>query len=197
VKGFLFCDPMNQQRRLVPVRLDDAEIPGQLNSFLHIDWRQRSSSAYDKLLAAVGRRASARLASRGIPNSNGRQKKVAETVCSFPPDNGGASFVSYETNLPFWDIESGDWIGLPKQIVSEIEPLRAERGDLTISSSSWQKTNSKSPAHANGRLLESSPPQEPAVKRFQLRLARFDSTPYGLVRWILIGSSSICSSLEN
>src|SRR5215467_5566187 len=35
---FRFRDPLNKQRRFVPLRLDDAPIKGSLAQFLYIDW---------------------------------------------------------------------------------------------------------------------------------------------------------------
>jgi len=34
-----FRDPLNQERRFIPLRLDDARIKGSLAQFLHINWR--------------------------------------------------------------------------------------------------------------------------------------------------------------
>jgi TIR domain/WD domain, G-beta repeat len=36
---FQFRDPLNKQRRFVPLRLDDAPIEGTLAQFLYVDWR--------------------------------------------------------------------------------------------------------------------------------------------------------------
>jgi TIR domain len=47
-----FRDPLNQLRRLVPVRLDDAEMRDALKPFAYVDWRLRSEEQYARLLAA-------------------------------------------------------------------------------------------------------------------------------------------------
>lgn len=50
---FRFKDPLNKDRRFIPLRLDDATIRGSLAQFSYIDWRrQDSSEAYGKLLTA-------------------------------------------------------------------------------------------------------------------------------------------------
>jgi hypothetical protein len=36
---FRFRDPLNQERRFIPLRLDDAPIKGSLAQFLFINWR--------------------------------------------------------------------------------------------------------------------------------------------------------------
>ena len=48
---FRFRDPLNQERRFVPLRLDDAPIKGSLVQFLYINWRPAGREhEYAKLL---------------------------------------------------------------------------------------------------------------------------------------------------
>ena len=48
-----FRDPLNKQRRLVPIRLDDAEIKGGLKQFLYIDWtKAHREDSYPRLREA-------------------------------------------------------------------------------------------------------------------------------------------------
>lgn len=49
-----FRDPMNRDRRFVPLLLKDVEIPAAVRQFLHVDWRKQSPTEYEKLLAACG-----------------------------------------------------------------------------------------------------------------------------------------------
>jgi len=35
---FSFCDPLNKERRFIPLRLDDAPIKGSLAQFLYLSW---------------------------------------------------------------------------------------------------------------------------------------------------------------
>ena len=55
---FRFRDPLNRERRFIPLRLDDAPIPSSLAQFIHIDWRPADregpggDEAYAKLLEA-------------------------------------------------------------------------------------------------------------------------------------------------
>lgn len=51
-QAVLFRDPTNQQRRFIPVRLDDAELRDALKQFAYVDWRQRSEEQYALLLTA-------------------------------------------------------------------------------------------------------------------------------------------------
>ncbi len=50
---FRFRDPLNKDRRFIPLRLDDAPIKGSLAQFLYINWRpQDREQEYPKLLEA-------------------------------------------------------------------------------------------------------------------------------------------------
>ena len=40
---FRFRDPLNQHRRFIPLRLDDAPIKGSLTQFLYINWLPQDS----------------------------------------------------------------------------------------------------------------------------------------------------------
>lgn len=72
--SWLFRDPTNQQRRFIPLRLDDAEIRDALKQFAYADWQQRSEEQYAWLLAAC-RPAAA------------KTKRVAERKSPKRPDN--------------------------------------------------------------------------------------------------------------
>ncbi len=51
----LFRDPADQQRRFIPLRLDNAPIENPLKQFAYVDWRTRSEEQYAKLLAVCRR----------------------------------------------------------------------------------------------------------------------------------------------
>ena len=42
---FRFRDPLNKERRFLPLRLDDAPIKGFLAQFPYIEWLRRSASS--------------------------------------------------------------------------------------------------------------------------------------------------------
>src|ERR1044072_6860996 len=46
----LFRDPINAHRRFIPLRLDDSDIKDLLKQFAYVDWRQKSSTQYARLL---------------------------------------------------------------------------------------------------------------------------------------------------
>ena len=49
---FLFRDPLNHERRFIPLLLEGAEIPDSLRQFRYVDWRESSASEYNALLAS-------------------------------------------------------------------------------------------------------------------------------------------------
>ncbi|MGH8475588.1 MAG: toll/interleukin-1 receptor domain-containing protein [Methylococcales bacterium] len=65
---FRFRDPLNQERRFLPLRLDDAPIKGSLAQFLFIDWRP----AEQERTRSMGKRIHPAASYRGlIKNENG------------------------------------------------------------------------------------------------------------------------------
>jgi mannitol/fructose-specific phosphotransferase system IIA component (Ntr-type)/phosphotransferase system HPr-like phosphotransfer protein len=50
---FRFRDPANLQRRFIPLRLDNSDIPAPLAQFAYVDWRTKSSDEYKKLLRTI------------------------------------------------------------------------------------------------------------------------------------------------
>ena len=48
----LFRDPNNQQRRFIPLRIDDCDIRDSIKQFAYVDWRNKDEEQYIKLLIA-------------------------------------------------------------------------------------------------------------------------------------------------
>jgi hypothetical protein len=49
---FRFRDPLNRERRFIPLRLDDAPLKGSLAQFLYIDWRNPDDYEFERLVRA-------------------------------------------------------------------------------------------------------------------------------------------------
>ena len=47
--SYLFRDPANKQRRFIPLRLDDSEIPAMLQQFAYVDWQGKKEANYQRL----------------------------------------------------------------------------------------------------------------------------------------------------
>jgi small GTP-binding protein len=110
---FQFRDPLNRERRFIPLRLDDADILPALQQFLYVDWRAPHSPVeYQKLLSAC------------IPqklSTNGKHLKVKRQfgdgktdsriashilVCIF--DNGASTalFSGFGPSVEFWHVKT-------------------------------------------------------------------------------------------
>jgi tetratricopeptide (TPR) repeat protein len=78
-----FRDPMNKERRLIPLRLDDAPIKGSLAQFLYTDWRVPANRdlEYTKLLAACQPTGTA------IADRTKREDEGAETLGPAPDEH--------------------------------------------------------------------------------------------------------------
>ena len=107
---FRFKDPLNKERRFVPVRLDDAEIKGSLGQFLYVDWRAEARDGeYRKLLnACKPERVKVELAERGPEVrvvSLGHTDSVRSVAWS--PDGRRALSGSLDNTVRVWEVESG------------------------------------------------------------------------------------------
>jgi small GTP-binding protein len=109
----LFNDPTNQQRRIIPLRLDDAEIKGVLRQFAYIDWRLKSDDEYAKLLAAcrppvdavepaVEQQPGKLQSSKILKEHRGDVLRVAMT-----PDGSRAVSGSEDQTMRVWNVETG------------------------------------------------------------------------------------------
>ena len=79
---FRFRDPLNQERRFLPLRLDDAPIKGSLAQFLYINWRPADrEQEYRKLLEAR-RPTRTGHGQRGVPPNAQPQRLLAAAVRS-------------------------------------------------------------------------------------------------------------------
>lgn len=109
---FRFRDPLNQERRFIPLRLDETPIKGTLAQFVFIDWRAEARDLeYAKLIEAC-RPATRRLdveagearewdVERGIQLHTGRT-----TTFAFSPDGKRVLTGEYGP-VGLWDAETG------------------------------------------------------------------------------------------
>jgi small GTP-binding protein len=121
----LFSDPTNQQRRFIPLRLDDAEIQGPLKQFSYVDWRQKSEEQYVRLLASC-RPPSVSIEHTGEQKDEPRTSKVfrehAELVRRVAITMDGQLVVSGsgDETVKVWNLEAGECIATLKGHTSTV-----------------------------------------------------------------------------
>lgn len=89
----LFRDPTNQQRRFIPLRLDDCSIRDSLRQFAYIDWRDKHESEYKRLLTAC-RGANFPIESR-VTQEEGKDASLWSLEKVFHGDSSGAHDVEF------------------------------------------------------------------------------------------------------
>lgn len=108
---FRHRDPVDYDRRFIPLRLDHATPPNSLARHLAIDWREGDDEAVDRLANACGRRPSPigrRGPSRPVPGravSLGHADAMSAVACH--PDGTRVVTASDDGTLRVWNPSSG------------------------------------------------------------------------------------------
>jgi GTPase SAR1 family protein len=141
----LFSDPTNQQRRFIPLRLDDAEIKGTLKQYAYVDWRQKSAEQYARLLAACQPPDVA--AVLGIERKgevqpttvlNGHKDQVQGVAIS--ADGRWAVSGSADKTVRVWDVETGECLATLEGHTQSVYGVAVTADGRRIVSGSFDKT---------------------------------------------------------
>ncbi|MFA6972939.1 MAG: TIR domain-containing protein [Gallionella sp.] len=108
---FRFRDPLNRDRRFIPLRLDGASIKGSLAQFLYIDWQtEPHEQVYTKLLEAC--QPPVREVPATVEQFAGKviqldYKGKGIITCVFSLDGKRAITGDIEKTVRVWDVETG------------------------------------------------------------------------------------------
>jgi hypothetical protein len=112
---FRFRDPLNKDRRFVPLRIDSAPIKGSLAQFLYINWfSEDHEDAYSKLFEACRLRTTRRSTKIELAWSQPPAKEL-RLDCALPvwtftfaADGEHVLTADHEGSLRLWNVETGD-----------------------------------------------------------------------------------------
>ena len=126
---FRFRDPLNKERRFIPLRLDDAPIKGSLAQFLYIDWRptQGFEEQYRKLhnaclISPKSKTDEAQIIARRVLEKTVHLSYKSEfTAYAFAPNGEQCLACSNDGALRLWDLKSARSI---KRLVGNMSSVR-------------------------------------------------------------------------
>ena len=114
---FRFRDPLNKERRFIPLRLDAAAIKGSLAQFSYINWLSKGrKKEYAKLLEACRLPAKPKVAEAYVAREQFTERaleldpKTNIYAYAFSPDGKRALCAAGDNRVLLWDLETGSCI---------------------------------------------------------------------------------------
>jgi len=109
---FRFRDPLNKERRFIPLRLDDAPIKGSLAQFLYINWLPANrEQEYSKLIDSCRPIMQNPMTDAALDQNSQKiiqlDFKAQILSYAFSPDRKRLLSGSTEGSVRIWDVESG------------------------------------------------------------------------------------------
>ena len=138
---FLFRDPVNKERRFIPLRLDDAEIKATLKQFAFVDWRSKSEDQYARLLRVC----------RPVPTAedrDGKQEPLLYPVrvrritpgVGILPSGQRAVFSVLDNTMRVCDLKTGEVITVLKGHADYAHTIRVSIDERWAISGSYERT---------------------------------------------------------
>jgi small GTP-binding protein len=142
---FRFRDPLNYDRRFIPLRLDEAPIKGHLAQFLFIDWlTEEREQAYMKILEACRQPATPTVIEPTHERSAERARKLEYKAkifdYAFSPDGRCALTGGWDRIVHLWDLETGHCLGMFEGHTGAVRSVAWSIDQRHILSSSDDKT---------------------------------------------------------
>ena len=142
---WIFLDPSNEDRRFIPVRLDDNEIKDQLKQFAYVDWRNRSDEEYARLLSACRpftNSGQPMTKQKTLPLANSVLKGHTAPVGSVAVTQDGRRIISgsFDKTIRVWDLNSGKCTAVLKGHISGVNSVAVTPDGSCVISGSFDET---------------------------------------------------------
>src|SRR5437764_471438 len=145
---FRFRDPLNRERRFIPLRLDESPIEDSLAQFLYINWLpEEREQEYAKLLeacrppakppAAIAEAAGKQVTEKAIQRDN---KEVRIWAYSFSPDGKRALTGANDCTVRLWDVETGQCLRVLEGHTERVRSVAWSADQRHVLSGSADKT---------------------------------------------------------
>jgi small GTP-binding protein len=145
-QAILFNDPTNKNRRFIPLRLDDSEIPFGIRQFAYIDWRSRDDEQYQRLLSAVKIEQAELLESQSEEAIETDDVKILEghsasvEGVAISTDSKLIISGSVDKTIRIWDTASGNCLKVLEGHSAPVEEVAISTDSKLIISGSEDKT---------------------------------------------------------
>jgi WD40 repeat protein len=143
---FRFRDPVNKERRFIPLRLDDAPIKGSLSQFSYINWLPADKEQeYTKLLSAchTSKLLTTEVSRTGkLVPEKAVQLKYKAMIRAYAFDLNGKQVVTggEDKTVRLWDMNTGDCLRVFQGHIDDIWSIAWSADQCYVLSGSWDKT---------------------------------------------------------